>query len=137
MCLRPPIIELDVLAFDKARRAQALAESAQTDRIRIRADGREKPDYRHPRLLCPRRKRPRGRAAEQCDELAPPHSITSSAMSCICVGTFSPSAFAVFMLIASSNFVGACTGRLAGLSPLRMRSTYEAARRNKSRVSGP
>jgi len=32
-------------------------------------------------------------------------------------------AFAVLRLTASSNLVGACTGRSAGFSPLRMRST--------------
>ena len=32
-------------------------------------------------------------------------------------------AFAVLRLITSSYFVGACTGRSAGFSPLRMRST--------------
>ena len=38
------------------------------------------PDHRHRRLLRPRRERPRRRrAAEQRDELAPLHSITSSA----------------------------------------------------------
>jgi hypothetical protein len=31
----------------------------------------EEPDHRHRRLLRPRRERPRGRAAEQRDELAP------------------------------------------------------------------
>jgi hypothetical protein len=40
-------------------------------------------------------------------------------------------------LIASSYFTGACTGRSAGLSPLRMRSTYSVARRTGSSVSGP
>ena len=34
-----------------------------------------------------------------------------------------PSALAVFRLITSSYLVGACTGRSAGFSPLRMRST--------------
>ena len=34
------------------------------------------------------------------------------------------SAFAVLRLITSSYLVGACTGRSAGFSPLRMRSTY-------------
>jgi len=33
----------------------------------------EKSDYRHPRLLRARRTRPRGRAAEQIDELASFH----------------------------------------------------------------
>ena len=34
-----------------------------------------------------------------------------------------PSALAVLRLITSSYLVGACTGRSAGFSPLRMRST--------------
>jgi hypothetical protein len=43
-------------------------------------------------LLRTRRKRPRRRAAEQCDELAPPHSITSSARASRVGGTSRPSA---------------------------------------------
>ncbi|HVI61641.1 MAG TPA: hypothetical protein VM910_03465, partial [Bradyrhizobium sp.] len=39
---------------------------------------------------CPRRERPRGRAAEQRDELASPHSITSSARVSRVVGTLRP-----------------------------------------------
>ncbi len=38
-------------------------------------------------------------------------------------GISRPSAFAVLRLITRSYLVGACTGRSAGLSPLRMRST--------------
>src|SRR3954463_1852320 len=57
------------------------------------------------------------------------HSITSSARPSTLSGTGSPSAFAVLRLITSSYLVGACTGRSAGFSPLRMRSTYSAARR--------
>jgi hypothetical protein len=38
-------------------------------------------------------------------------------------GTSRPSAWAVLRLITSSYLVGACTGRSAGFSPLRMRST--------------
>jgi hypothetical protein len=34
----------------------------------------EKSDHRHRRLLCPRRERPRRRAAEQRDEIAPSHA---------------------------------------------------------------
>ena len=63
------------------------------------------------------------RAAKQRDELAPPHSITSSARASSVAGTSRPSALAVLRLITSSNLVGACTGRSAGFSPLRMRST--------------
>src|SRR5262245_16064291 len=63
------------------------------------------------------------RSAEQRDEIAPPHSITSSARACRVSGTVRPSAFAVLRLITSANLVGICTGRSAGLSPLRIRST--------------
>src|SRR5262249_48009876 len=75
------------------------------------------------RLLRTRRDRPRRRAAEQRDELAPSHhSITPSARCCRNHGTSRPSALAVLRLTTSSNLVGACTGRSAGFSPLRMRS---------------
>src|SRR5262245_44691250 len=70
-------------------------------------------------LLRTRRERPCGCAAEQRDELAPSHySITSSARASRLSGTVRPSAFAVFLLITSSYFVGACTGRSAGFAPL-------------------
>ena len=52
-----------------------------------------------------------------------PYSITSSAVVSSVVGTVRPIALAVLRLIASSYLVGSCTGRLAGFSPLRMRST--------------
>jgi hypothetical protein len=51
------------------------------------------------------------------------HSITSSARASSDGGTVNPSAFAVLRLTASWYFVGACAGRLAGFSPLKMRST--------------
>src|SRR6186997_2367106 len=51
------------------------------------------------------------------------HSITSSARLINDDGTVRPSALAVLRLITSSNLTGACTGRSAGFSPLRMRST--------------
>src|SRR2546421_1311353 len=66
---------------------------------------------------------------------AGPYSITSSARASIDGGISRPSAFAVLRLITSSYLVGACTGRSAGFSPLRMRSTYPAARRKGSVVS--
>src|SRR6476469_8791014 len=70
----------------------------------------------------------RRRAAEQRDELAPLHSITSSAVASSDGGTSRPSAFAVLRLMTSSYLVGACTGRSAAFSPLKIRSTYSAAR---------
>src|SRR3977135_3279729 len=55
--------------------------------------------------LRPRRKWPRCRTAEQRDELAASHSITSSAATSSVGGTVRPSAFAVLRLISSSNLV--------------------------------
>jgi len=51
------------------------------------------------------------------------YSITSSAMARSVGGTVRPKVLAVLRLITNSNLVGACTGRSAGFSPLRMRST--------------
>src|SRR5439155_15653710 len=51
-----------------------------------------------------------------------PHSITSLARCCKSRGTLRPSAPAALRLITNSNLVGACTGRLPGFSPLKMRS---------------
>src|SRR5262249_23480281 len=91
-------------------------------------------DAPHPlALLRARRERPRRRAAEERDEVAPlNHSITSSARSIIDGGMARPSAVAVLRFTTISNLVGNCTGRSPGFSPRRMRSTYEAARRGKS-----
>src|SRR5262249_43513422 len=72
-------------------------------------------------LLRARRERPReSRAAEQRDELAPLHSITSSAMASMPGGIVRPSILAVLRLITSSNLVGCRTGKSAGLAPLRI-----------------
>src|SRR5882757_9774644 len=61
------------------------------------------------------------RATEQCNELAPLHSITSSAATSSVCGTVRPSVLAVLRLIAISNLVGRRTGNSDGLTPLRMR----------------
>jgi hypothetical protein len=55
-----------------------------------------------------------GRAAEQRDEFAALHSITSLAVICMISGTARPSALAALRLITVSYLTGACTGRLAG-----------------------
>ena len=52
-------------------------------------------------------------------DIAPPHSIISSARACIGGGTLMPSALAVLRLMYSSTFVASCTGSSAGLSPLK------------------
>src|SRR5262245_5799186 len=59
------------------------------------------------RLLRARRERPRGCAAEQRDELAALHSITSSARASTVAGTSRPSALAVLRLSTVSYLVGA------------------------------
>jgi hypothetical protein len=51
------------------------------------------------------------------------YSITSSARASRVGGTVRPSTLAVLRLCASSYLVGFCTGRSAGFSPFRMRST--------------
>jgi len=60
-------------------------------------------------------------AADERDEVAAFHSITSSASCWKRKGTSSPSALAVLRLTTSSYLTGACTGRSAGFSPRRMR----------------
>src|SRR5262252_7743342 len=62
-------------------------------------------------LLCAHVRLTLRHAAEQRDELAPPHSRTSSARARSDDGSSIPSALAVLRLITSSNFVGSCTGR--------------------------
>src|SRR5262245_66348930 len=85
----------------------------------VRGRGHEHANPPHPlRLLRPCRDRPRrGRAAEPRDELAPPHSITSSAPASRVAGTPRPSALAGLRLTISSNLVGCRTGNDAGLAP--------------------
>src|SRR6516162_6963753 len=74
-------------------------------------------------LLRARRERPRRRAAEQRDERAALHSITSSASESRLSEILMPSAFAVLRLITVSNLLTCMTGRSAGFSPLRTRPT--------------
>src|SRR5262245_61974285 len=84
--------------------------------------GQQHADTAHPlALLRPRRKRPGSRAAEQRDELAPFHSITSSASASNLSGIWRPSALTVFRLMTRRNLVCCWTGRSAGVAPLRIR----------------
>ena len=75
------------------------------------------------RLLRTRRKRPRQRAAEQRDELASFHSMTSSARANSVGGMVRPRAVAVLRLMTSSIFIGCSTGSSAGSAPFRILST--------------
>src|SRR6516165_6523349 len=95
------IFDRDVLTLDKACVFQALTERGQELRGVAGRPGTHEPDHRHRRLLRARRERPRRRAAEQRDELAALHSITSSAMASSPAGTLSPSALAVLRLMTS------------------------------------
>src|SRR5262249_7880229 len=122
LTVRPPIFDRHVAAFDITGFAQALVERAHTVHPAIRRCTAKKPNHRHSWLLRARRERPRCcRAAEQRDELPPPHSITSSARASSLSGIWRPSAFAVLRLMTNSNLVGCMTGRSAGFSPLRIR----------------
>ena len=89
-------------------------------------------------LLRPCRDRPRRRrAAKERDELAPLHSITSSASASSVGATSSPSALAVVWLMTRSNLVGCSTGISAGFVPWRILSTNSAARLNRAPKFGP
>src|SRR5262249_50520675 len=56
------------------------------------------------------------------------HSITSSARASKLSGMARPSVLTVLTLIVSSYLIGCCTGNSATFAPLRIRSTYDAAR---------
>src|SRR5262245_16891069 len=122
----PAIFDRYIYALDVARLPQSLAESPQTVGKSVRRCGVEEPDHRHRRLLRACRKRQcsgRHRAAEQRDELAPVHSITSSARASSVGGISRPSVLAVVRLTMKSNLVGCSTGRSLGFAPRRILST--------------
>src|SRR6266446_1214427 len=55
--------------------------------------------------------------AEQGEDIAPPHSMTSSASASTAGGTSRPNSFATLRLMTKSTLVGACAGSSAGLAP--------------------
>src|SRR5262245_61620455 len=113
----PTIVDLDIASFEPAQALQALQQRRDIGLSLHIALGvpHEHADPPHPLgLLRPGRERPCGRAAEQRDELAPSHSITSSARASTAGEISKPSAFAVLRLITNSYLVGICTGRSAG-----------------------
>src|SRR5215831_15398586 len=70
----------------------------------------------------------------------PPSSyylITLSTLASTFGGIVRPICLAALRLMINSNFVGCSTGRLAGLAPFKILSTYVAARRNKSTLFTP
>src|SRR6516225_5831266 len=121
---RPPVFDRDILALDVAGLAQAIAEHRREISVNIRVARMEKSNYGQRRLLRARRERPRDcRAAEQRDERAARHSITSSARSSSVAGTSGPGALAVLGLRPGWGLGGAAPGRPAGFSPLGMGPT--------------
>src|SRR5262249_5344281 len=118
--LRPAVFDRHVAAFDKTGVIQPLSNDSDQERIGRPRTAAQDTDNRK-LLLCASRQRPRSRrAAEQRDELAALHSITSSARESRLAEIVTLSAFAVFMLITSSNLTTCCTGKSAGFAPLRM-----------------
>src|SRR5262249_59651200 len=97
----------------------------------------EEPDHRHRHLLRACRERPRCRAANERDELAALHSITSSARKRIDVGNTIPKLLAVFRLMTSSNVVGNSAGSSAGLAPRSILATRAAPCRKVLSESTP
>src|SRR5262249_10887050 len=122
--LRPAIFDRDVLTLDVTGFVQATAERGRHGSVRLSRLSIQESDHRHRRLLRARAERPRRRAAEQRDELAPfhrcNHSITSSARAISIGGTSRPSVLAVLRLITNSNLVGCTTGKSPGFAPLRI-----------------
>src|SRR5262249_18719147 len=103
----------EILTLDETVKAQFIQK--QTDRWCFPSEGDQEPNpICTALLLCRRDEWPRRRAAETRDELAPFHSITSSARASRECGTSRPSALAVLRLMTSSNLTGACTGRSLG-----------------------
>src|SRR5262249_12472090 len=125
----PSVFDRDVLPFDESGVTQTFSEGSEIERGIVERAEADVSDRRLHLLLRTRRERPRRRrAAEPRDELAPFHSITSSARASSVGGTARPSAFAVLRLKANLNRVGCSNGRSAGFAPLRIRSTRAATR---------
>src|SRR5262245_53684062 len=123
LTLSPTIVERDVLTLDKARFIESLPDERNQRRVDSRRTTAEQSDHWQCTLLRTRRERPRGRAADERDERAALHSITSSARSRIDVGSSIPIALAVLRLMAISNFVACSTGKSPAFAPLRILAT--------------
>src|SRR5262245_31955291 len=95
MVLGPTVLDRYISTLEKAYLVQALSECGHEFLTVIERSAAQNSDHRH-RLLRSRRRRPRRRrAAKQPDELAAPHSITSSAVASNCGGSSRPSILAV------------------------------------------
>src|SRR5262249_10859007 len=121
--LAPAVLDRDGATIDPAEFTQPLQKCVDPCALAYWPAATEVPDGRQlARLLRPRRERPpRRSAAEQRDELAALHSITSSARASSLSGIVRPSALAVLRFKFRSNLVDCITGRSPGLSPLSIR----------------
>ena len=130
MTFCPAILGRYIPSFDIADLMQPMVKVGCLVRSAVGRSTVEESNQRRCRLLCLRPKWPRGRRpAEQRDELAAPHSITSSARRSSDVGNSMPIAFAVLRLMTSSYLTGCSTGRSPGWAPLRIFATKWATRR--------
>ena len=92
---------LSAFATDLVRRQVAVIVAITTPSVLAAMRLAKKPDHRQGWLLGTRRERPCDRrAADQRDESAPFHSITSSARAVTATGKVIPNAVALFRLIA-------------------------------------
>src|SRR4029077_20491317 len=128
----PARVHPDFVALRPPELLQSLPESRAVGlrfRVALRI-AHQRPNPPHPvSLLRARRERPRRRAAETRDEIAPPHSITSSASNWIELGTSMPSALAVCKLMTNSNLVDCNTGSSAGFGALGRVPVWKRTRR--------
>src|SRR5437763_6944927 len=120
--VRPPVFDDQVLALDITEIAQARPEGLDTALRSSSGTETQKSDPPNSAgLLGARDQGPcRQYSAAEQQQIAPVHSMTSSARASSDCGTVSPSAFAVLRLMTNSNLVGCSTGRSAGLAPLRI-----------------
>src|SRR5262249_22583015 len=101
LIVSPTLLDDDIASLDEPFLTQPFGEFRHEVRKRRGARTAKKTNHRHRRLLRPRRKRPRNRCADQRNELAPLHSITSWAVANTVGGTVKPSVLAVFALMTS------------------------------------
>jgi hypothetical protein len=67
----PAIFDREILPLNKATLFEPLAKGTQKAGIGVGRGAMEEPNDRHPWLLCLRSQRPRRRAADKRDEIAP------------------------------------------------------------------
>src|SRR5438045_5212733 len=101
MALRPAVFDRNILSLDITGLGQSLAKRSDCRCIRAWCVTAKETDYRKTLLLRPHL--PDGSPKHQSDrEIAPSHSMTSSARARITGGRVRPRVLAVFRLMANS-----------------------------------